>query len=77
MKFILRVLLFISIACIAFGYYTNEPGNDKGEKWIGIGVLVLAFLLMPLFIYHRYKDKDLSSYSFKDFTKKPKDDQKD
>lgn len=49
-----------------------NPG--RGDKFIGIGVLILAFALMPLFLYHRYKGKDLSKYrlrwdSFKEVEK--------
>ena len=29
----------------------------NGKSYIGIGVALFAFLLMPLFIYHRYKDR--------------------
>ena len=53
------------MGCIAFGYYLNYDKEGSGEKYIGTGVLLFAFILMPLFIYHRYKDKDLSRYSFK------------
>jgi len=58
----------LSLGLIGFGYYTNYENSGEGEKFIGIGVLIFAFLLMPLFIYHRYKDKDLKNYSIKDFS---------
>ena len=69
MKNVLRILLAVILGCIAFGYYLNHGNPGSGEKYIGVGVLLLAFILMPLFIYHRYKDKDLSSYSFKNQSK--------
>ena len=66
----LKILVVIVIGFVAFGYYTNYSNEGEGEKFIGIGVLIFAFILMPLFVYHRYKNKDLSSYSFKNFDKK-------
>lgn len=67
----LRLLLVICLGSIGYGYYLNTDAAGSGEKFIGIGVLVFAFILMPLFIYHRYKNKDLRNYSFKDFANPP------
>ena len=75
MKTLLRTLLIICLVLIGAGFYFNMEDSGSGERYIGIGVVILAFLLMPLFIYHRYKDKDLSNYSFKnDFWNKQKKD---
>ena len=75
MKTLLRALLIVCLVLIATGFYFNMEQVGTGERYIGIGVLILAFVLMPLFIYHRYKDKDLSNYSFKnDFWNKEKKD---
>lgn len=65
MKTALKVILFVCIALIATGSYLNLESSGQGEKLIGIGALIFAFVLMPLFIYYRYKNKDLSNYSFK------------
>jgi hypothetical protein len=65
MKYIIRILLFIVIGFVSFGYYHKNSGNTEGDKWIGIGILIMALVLMPLFIYHRYKGKDLNKYMFK------------
>ncbi len=62
MKTALRILLFLMILFIAGGYVFNMTKPGRGDKFIGIGVLILAFALMPLFLYHRYKGKDLSKY---------------
>jgi hypothetical protein len=71
MKTVLKLLLLLALILIGYGYYINSAASGTGEKFIGFGVLVLAFLLMPLFIYHRYKNKDIRNYSFKDFTNPP------
>ena len=73
MKKVLIIILITALGFIAYGYYVNAGSSGEGEKFIGIGVLVFAFILMPLFIYHRYKNKDLKNYSFKDFAKKLED----
>ncbi|MCA0932805.1 hypothetical protein LCM02_10115 [Lutimonas saemankumensis] len=77
MKLALRILLFLTISLIGYGYYLNYENSGHGEKFIGIGVLILAFVLMPLFIYHRYRNKDLKNYSIKDFSKLHKKDEED
>ncbi len=69
MKIVLKIILFIVLALIVFGFYTKSQG-EEGDKFIGVGVLVLSFILMPLFIYHRYKDKNIKDYSFKNIDKK-------
>ena len=70
MKFVLQIILVIVIGFVGFGYYINYNESGQGEKFIGIGVLIFAFILMPIFIYHRYKNKDLSRYTFHNQGKK-------
>jgi hypothetical protein len=69
MKTVLTAILLIVIGFVCYGYYINYEELGEGEKFIGIGIMIFAFILMPLFIYHRYKNKDLRNYSFKDFSK--------
>ena len=71
MKTGLRLLLFLALGLIVYGYYLNSSDDGSGEKFIGVGVLVFAFILMPLFIYNRYRNKDLRNYSLKDFANPP------
>ena len=66
MKTALRVLLIICLVLIGAGTYLNLDTSGSVEKFVGFGALIFAFILMPLFIYHRYRNKDLSNYSFKD-----------
>ena len=50
--------LIVTIAClISFGYFQKNNGLN-GDKWIGIGVLLVTFILMPLFLYSRFKNKE-------------------
>lgn len=70
MKYVLRILLFLVFGFVAYGYYYKNSGSEEGDKWIGIGILILALILMPLFIYHRYKNKNLDDYMVKTDRKK-------
>ncbi|MBP9848847.1 MAG: hypothetical protein KBC58_05370 [Flavobacterium sp.] len=58
MKKILIGLIIIIVSLITFGYLQKNNGLN-GDKWIGIGVLLIAFLLIPLFLYSRFKNKEV------------------
>ena len=73
MKFVLSTILIIVLGMLTYGFYIKSNGDTNGEIIIGISVLIVAFILMPLFIFHRYKNKDLSSFTLKDFMKKVKE----
>ncbi len=62
MKAILWLVFISVIGLIIYGYYINSSEYEGGEKYIGAGVFLFAFVLMPLFIYHRYKGRDLKQY---------------
>jgi len=70
MKFVLSTILVLVLALLGYGFYLKNTGDLKGEIVIGIGVLIIAFILMPLFIFYRYKNKDLSNFKLKNFPKK-------
>jgi len=52
---------------LSYGFYLKNTEGTNAELIIGIAVILIAFVLMPLFIYHRYKDKDMKSFQFKNF----------
>lgn len=70
MKYIIRILFFIVLAFIGSGFYIKNTIGDEGDKWVGIGVLISALVLMPIFLWHRYKNKKLEDYMFKFDNKK-------
>lgn len=74
LKNLVYIVFFVVITTISVGYYIKENSPADGEKIIGIGVLLLAFVLMPLFIYLRYKGRDLSHFTF---NQQKKDDNKE
>ena len=57
MKKILIGLITIITCLISFGYFQKNSGLN-GDKWIGIGVLLIAFVLIPLFLYSRFRNKE-------------------
>ena len=64
MKYVLKVLFLTFFIVICGGYYVKETLDyNQGEKIIGIGVLFGAFIYLPLFLYHRWKDKKISDYT--------------
>ncbi|MGY5352394.1 hypothetical protein ACXGQW_07505 [Wenyingzhuangia sp. IMCC45533] len=65
MKILLKILLGIVFILWILGAFFHLTDNPASPKFIGLGVIILTLVLMPLFIYHRYKDKDLSKYSLK------------
>ena len=62
MKYILIILLVLFFSFLGYGSYLNSEIAKSGDKWIGIGVLIIAFGIMPLFILHRYKKSKLKEF---------------
>lgn len=66
MKYIIRILFVLFISFLGYGYYLKNSGLPQSEKFIGISVVILFFVLMPIFIFHRYRKKKLSDFEWKD-----------
>lgn len=58
MKKILLSLLVLVLALVSFGYYQKSQ-QLNGDKWIGIGILILTFLVIPIFLFYRFKNKEI------------------
>lgn len=70
MKGFLQILLFINVIWFGYGLYLQYMVQSKlYSKVMGSGVLFLVVILLPIFLYHRYKDKSLEDYRFKGFKK--------
>lgn len=69
MKYLLRLLFFIALIFIVYGYYEKNTEATAGDKWVGIGVLIIAMVWMPLFLWHRYKNKKLTDFVLKNDNK--------
>jgi len=64
MKIVLRILLVIEAGLFVWGFYLKSSNPTKGNFILGVAVLIMAFILLPFFLYTRYKDKKLSQYIF-------------
>ena len=70
MKTFLKIVLYVNIAVFLYGFYLQYfTHNTLYTRLIGGGVLLLVFVLLPLFLYYRYKDKSIEDYRFKGFNK--------
>ncbi len=73
MKHLLKILLIVIIGAISYGFYIKNDVGSQGEIIIGISVLAIAFIFMPLFIYHRYKNKNIKDFTFEKYRKDVED----
>jgi hypothetical protein len=59
MKYIISILTMLAFTSIGIGLFTE---NEYSQKFIGFGVLGLFLVVIPLFTYYRWKDKDVKDY---------------
>ncbi|WP_452596815.1 hypothetical protein [Pontimicrobium sp. MEBiC01747] len=59
MKYIIGLFFTASVVSIIIGYFVDL---EYSQKLIGFGVLGLFFLVIPLFSYYRWKDRDPKEY---------------
>jgi len=62
MRYILSILLVCILAGIGYGFYIKSSDQATGDLFIGLSMVALFFILMPTFIYHRWKNKDVKDY---------------
>ena len=78
MNTIIKILAILIALAIATGFYYRLNDNIiLGDRIIGIAVLASTFILLPIFLYHRWKGKQLKDYTLSDENlKKMRDRQK-
>ncbi|WP_339894771.1 hypothetical protein [uncultured Algibacter sp.] len=59
MKYLILILTIAAFTSIILGF-TLEVAYS--QKLIGFGVVVVFFVIFPLFSYHRWKGKDPKDY---------------
>ncbi|WP_271423615.1 hypothetical protein [Aequorivita sinensis] len=62
MKYILIILLIVVFTGLGSGFYIKPEDEATGNLLIGLSISLGFFILMPLFIYHRWKDKNVKDY---------------
>mgnify|MGYP005993377095 CR=1 FL=1 len=66
MKTLLKILFIIFIVWMIVGIYMLNTEHPKAEIVMGLGVFFLSFILMPVFIYHRYRHGKYKKYELND-----------
>ena len=66
MKLVLKILFVVFIIWMIAGFSMLKMEHPKAQIVMGLGVLFMAFMLMPLFIYYRYKDGKYKKYIIND-----------
>lgn len=57
------IILFISIVIsISIGFYIKPEDEATGKLIIGLSLMAGFFILMPVFIYHRWKNRSVKDY---------------
>ena len=62
MRYFLVILFLVITATRLYGFYIKPSDFKIGEFCIGISIVGIFFVWMPLFIYHRWKGKDVKDY---------------
>ena len=63
MKIFIRIVLVLLLIDFGVGFYLQSKDYTMAPKLIGIGVLVFALVLIPSFLYHRYRNKNIKDYT--------------
>lgn len=66
MKLVLKIVFVIFLVWMGVGFYLLEIAHEKAQIVMGLGVLFMSFILMPMFIYHRYKNGRYKKYILND-----------
>tara|TARA_R110000787_G_scaffold43892_2_gene107511 strand:+ start:95315 stop:95590 length:276 start_codon:yes stop_codon:yes gene_type:complete len=62
MKHLLQIFVLISIVGIFYGLYIKAENPQSGHLYIGLSLVLLIFITMPIFIFRRWKNKDVKDY---------------
>ncbi|WP_369048089.1 hypothetical protein [Tenacibaculum sp. UWU-22] len=66
MKVVLKILFIVFLVWMATGIYLLKTNHKNAQIVIGLAVLYMTFVLMPLFIYYRYKNGKYKKYILND-----------
>jgi len=68
MKYLLYIIFIAVASSCCYGFFIKSEDELLSNKFIGAAVAGLFLVWMPLFIYHRYKNKDIKKYMITDET---------
>ena len=70
MKTLLKILFILFLVWMTIGIYLLNIEHEKAQIVMGLGVMYMSFILMPIFIYYRYKDGKYKKYIIENKDKK-------
>ncbi|QNJ97723.1 hypothetical protein [Constantimarinum furrinae] len=62
MKYVIIILFFSILICGGIGFYIKPDNFATGDFLIGISIVTGVFILMPLFIYYRWRKRSVKDY---------------
>ena len=78
MKYIIGILFISVLIALGIGFYLKPDDEATGNLIIGLSLMVGFLILMPLFIYYRWKNRSVKDYMLtKENIKKMQDYQKE
>jgi multisubunit Na+/H+ antiporter MnhC subunit len=70
MKTLLKILFIVFLIWMIVGIYLLNTQHEKAQIVMGLGVMYMSFILMPTFIYYRYRDGKYKKYIIENKDKK-------
>lgn len=66
MKKMVFILFILVLGGLLTGYYLINFGDDRvlGNKFVGYSIMTGVFVVMPIFLYIRFKDKDFKKMTW-------------
>jgi len=71
MKIVLKILFIGFIIALIVGFYLKSNKHPIAEIIIGLDILFLSFILMPFFIFYRYRNGKYKKYVLDPNSKNP------
>ncbi|MEE9349182.1 MAG: hypothetical protein V3U80_03980 [Flavobacteriaceae bacterium] len=71
MKIALKILFIGFISALIVGFYLKSTKHPKADIIIGLDILFLSFILMPFFIFYRYRNGKYKKYVLDPKSKNP------
>ena len=65
MKRALKILFVLDLISFITGFILVSNKLDLGNQIIGFSLLVLMFIIVPIFLYMRYSKKKASDFVYK------------
>ena len=62
MKYFIIILFIFIVISISIGFYIKTEDEATGKLIIGLSLMAGFFVLMPAFIYHRWKNRNVQDY---------------